>query len=104
MEFRVLGPVEIVPDNGPPIPPLRRRERTLLAVLLLELGNHVPTERLIELLWGHNPPANARRALHIHIARIRNAMNIAGAPENGVGIETRNGSYRLFADPWSIDV
>jgi len=100
----VLGPVEIVPGNGIPSPGLRRRERTLLAVLLLELDNHVPTEMLIELLWGDQPPTQARRALHIHVARIRSALNAAGAAGQSAGIETRNGSYRLSANPDTIDV
>ena len=61
-EFRVLGPVGASRDGvelelGP------RKQRAVLAVLLLNANRVVPTERLIDELWGDAPPETARAAL-----------------------------------------
>jgi DNA-binding SARP family transcriptional activator len=65
VQFRILGPLEVEAD-GRPLRPGRRRERCLLAVLLLETGHVLPIRRLVELLWDGEPPTHARRALHVH--------------------------------------
>ena len=60
-EFRLLGPLEVdaagvaVALGGP-------KQRALLAYLLLQPGRVVPDERLIDELWGNDPPATARNA------------------------------------------
>ena len=71
VRFRVLGPVEIDTEGVGTVPPLRRRERSLLAILLLERDRLVPADRLCDLLWDGDPPDGARRMLHSHVARIR---------------------------------
>ena len=70
VRFRVLGPVEIDSEGAAPAQ-LRRRERALLAILLLERERLVPADRLCDLLWDGDPPDGARRMLHSHVARIR---------------------------------
>ena len=55
MEFRILGEVE-VRDGGRVLTLHGRRERALLAYLLLNANEIVPTERLIDELWGESPP------------------------------------------------
>ena len=71
VRFRVLGPVEIDTEGSGAPAPLRRRERSLLAILLLERDRLVPADRLCDLLWDGDPPDGARRMLHSHVARIR---------------------------------
>ena len=58
MEFRILGPLEVVAD-GRVLPLGRGRQRALLAILLLRPNQVVPTERLIDDLWGGQPPPTA---------------------------------------------
>ncbi|WP_328995263.1 winged helix-turn-helix domain-containing protein [Kribbella sp. NBC_01245] len=70
MEFRLLGPVQIWAD-GNQVALKRRPERLLLAILLLEPGRTVPIDRLIELLWPEDRPANPRRALQVYASRLR---------------------------------
>jgi len=52
----------------------RRRERCLLAILLLHNGAPVPVERLTYLLWDGEPGATARQLLHSHVSRVRAAL------------------------------
>ena len=72
VQFRVLGPIEAVVnwlpvDVGPP------QRRLLLGLLLLQPGEPVPVERLIDLTWKV-PPPRARRAVFAHVARLRKAL------------------------------
>jgi hypothetical protein len=57
VEFLLLGRFDIRGDEGEPVAVGRRRERTLLAVLLLEAGRAVSIDRLVSLLWDDDPPA-----------------------------------------------
>ena len=59
MEFRLLGPLEIEDDEGRPLPLAGGRLRALLAVLLLHANEVVSSDRLIDDLWGQEPPETA---------------------------------------------
>ncbi|SCF22434.1 DNA-binding transcriptional activator of the SARP family [Micromonospora viridifaciens] len=99
MEFRLLGTFEAYRDNQPVALSNRRQERCLLAVLLLDPGRLVRTDRLIDLLWNGRPPASARGAVHTYIGRLRAAL----APY-GVMISSRRDGYLMEADGHQIDV
>ncbi|SDT74744.1 DNA-binding transcriptional activator of the SARP family [Actinoplanes derwentensis] len=99
-EFRLLGPVEVWADGrrldgGPP------QQRLVLAVLLAAAGRVVPAETLIARLWDDEPPAAARRAVYVHIARIRRVLREAGADGALVGA---SGGYRLDVDAGEVDL
>ena len=55
MEFRILGPLEVV-EQGRPLPLGGARQRTLLALLLTRANEVVSADRLIDELWGAQPP------------------------------------------------
>ena len=59
MDFRILGPLEVV-DDGRPVALGGARQRALLAILLLRRGEVVPAARLVEELYGAEPPADGR--------------------------------------------
>lgn len=88
MEFRLLGPFEARHEGHPVAVANRRQERSLLAILLLETGRLVPTERLIELLWPGREPGSGRGTVHTYIGRLRGTL----APY-GVQILTRAEGY-----------
>lgn len=67
MEFRILGPVEIV-ANGTRVT-VAPKERMLLALLLVSAGQVVPVDRLIHESWGSDPPTDARNAVQMLAAR-----------------------------------
>ncbi|MFD8491847.1 BTAD domain-containing putative transcriptional regulator [Amycolatopsis sp. NPDC059657] len=95
MEFRILGPLEIHTAAGQVLI-TRRRERGLLAVLLLELGRTVPVDRLVELLWDGEPPRAADAALRSHVSRLRTMLPT-------VRIDRQETGYALRTDPDSVD-
>jgi DNA-binding SARP family transcriptional activator len=101
VEFRLLGPLEVV-DDGRSIYVGRRRERSLLGVLLLQGNVAVPVERLLELLWEQDPPATARASLHTHIARLRACLNRGGGPSE-VRLVGGDAGYRIEVDRRLVD-
>ncbi|WP_344338123.1 AfsR/SARP family transcriptional regulator, partial [Kitasatospora putterlickiae] len=99
MEFRLLGPFEADHQGEPVLAGARRQERCLLAVLLLEDGRVVATERLIDLLWHGGPPASARGTVHTYIGRLRARLR-----PHGVVIDTRHDGYALVPGHHGLDV
>ena len=73
VEFRVLGPVETVVD-GRPAPLPAGKPRALLAILLLSPNRAVPVDRLIDELWGDEPPETATAALQVYVSQLRKAL------------------------------
>ena len=59
MQFRILGPLEVLDDQGRPLALGGPKQRALLAVLLLDAGAVVSAERLVDELWGDAPPGSA---------------------------------------------
>jgi DNA-binding SARP family transcriptional activator/class 3 adenylate cyclase len=73
LEFGVLGPLE-VRDDGRTVPVGRGKQRALLALLLLHANEVVSTDRLIDELWGENPPATASTALQVYVSKLRKTL------------------------------
>jgi DNA-binding SARP family transcriptional activator len=97
VEFRILGPLEIEGAAGE-IKLGSGKQRVLLALLLLHANDVVPAARLVELLWPEGPPADAAKALQVHVSRLRRALG-----EEQV-VQTRPGGYLLAADARSFDL
>jgi len=95
-EFRLLGPLEAVVD-GAPVRLAAEKPRALLALLLLNRNRVVPTERLVDELWGEEAPARATKALQVYISQLRKALG----PERLV---TRPPGYELRVDEEELDV
>ena len=98
MEFRILGPLEVLED-GRPLALGRLKERIVLAVLLLHANEFVSRERLIDELWGTSPPATARKAVNVYISKLRQTLTRNGHDP----IATAEGGYRLGVDPDLLD-
>jgi DNA-binding SARP family transcriptional activator len=64
MEFRLLGPLEVRAGDGP-IPLGGLKQRALLTLLLLRANRVVARERLIDELWGDEPPETAVKAVQV---------------------------------------
>ena len=93
----MLGPLEVhrrrrhaaVALGGP-------RPRALLAQLLLHPNQAVSTDRLIDAIWGDEPPASAQNALQVHVHTLRSAL---GADR----IVTRAPGYLLRVEDGELD-
>ena len=73
MEFRILGPLEVLSD-GQAVDLGGAKPRALLAVLLLDPNNVVSNDRLIDALWEDNPPETAQKALQVHVSGLRKLL------------------------------
>ncbi|MBR8641487.1 tetratricopeptide repeat protein [Streptomyces tuirus] len=101
MEFRVLGAVEAWVDARP-VALGHAKQRCVLAVLLCEAGRVVSAERLIDRVWGENPPGSVRNILSGYVGRLRTALRASGA--RGARLTRSSGGYVLDVDPEHIDV
>src|SRR3712207_2610204 len=78
VEFRILGPLEVVGDRGTGVALGGSRERAVLTLLLLSANRVVSSEALADDLWGEHPPEGAAHALRVHVSRLRKALREAG--------------------------
>jgi DNA-binding SARP family transcriptional activator len=95
MEFRILGPLEVVED-GRALSLGSRKQRALLALLLLHAGKVVSRDRLIDDLWHGEPPAAAETTLRSHISRLRSALGASRLLSRAPG-------YTLVLAPEELD-
>ena len=95
MEVRVLGPLELVIDNGPV--PLPAKQRRLLAALLIRVGETRSADVLIDSVWGEAPPASASGLLQVYVSQLRKALP---APAR---IATFDSGYALSLGEASLD-
>ncbi|HET7013039.1 MAG TPA: tetratricopeptide repeat protein [Streptosporangiaceae bacterium] len=102
MEFRVLGPVE-VHASGQRVEIGHAMQRSVLAVLLLDLGRVVPTERLIDRIWGEDPPASVRNVLYGYIGKLRAAL-ASTSGDGDAKLTRRAGGYQLDAAEKLVDL
>src|SRR4249919_887894 len=102
MEFRVLGPLEVVDDEGP-LPLQGGKQRALLACLLLRANQVVSSETLIDVLWGDNAPETATHTLHVYVSQLRKVLRQARSPHQA-GLVTEGRGYMLEVDPDDIDL
>jgi DNA-binding SARP family transcriptional activator len=96
IEFRVLGPFEVWAE-GRALELKRRKQRALLALLLLHAGEVVSTDRLIEELWAGNPPKAAVGSLQNLVSDLRKALGRDL-------VRTREPGYVLDIEPEQVDL
>jgi len=99
MEFRILGPLEVL-EGDRSLALGGSRQRALLAVLLLHANETLSTDALLDELWSERPPATAAKTVQVHVSRLRKALAVDGRTGP---IVTRDHGYRLEADPEQID-
>jgi DNA-binding SARP family transcriptional activator len=96
MEFRLLGPLEVVAGTTP-VPIAARKQRALLAVLLLNANRTVARERIVDDLWGDAVPASAPKMVQIYVSQLRKAL-----PEPR--LHTRGAGYALEVGDDELDL
>jgi DNA-binding SARP family transcriptional activator/streptogramin lyase len=102
MEFRILGPVEVV-DGGRVVPLGPSRQRALLALLLLHANDVVSRDRLIDDLWGERAPETAAASLHTYVSQLRKVLEAGNGAEPRV-LVTRAPGYVIEVDPERVDL
>ncbi|MEU8824472.1 BTAD domain-containing putative transcriptional regulator [Streptomyces sp. NPDC048636] len=97
MRFRLLGPVELA-VHGRPVG-LTGKQRTLLALLLVQANRPVSVERLKDGIWGEEPPASAAARVRALVAELRRACGLTGSEV----VVTRNPGYLVRVEPGALD-
>ncbi len=92
----MLGPLGVFNDGGQ-VPLGGRRQRSVLAGLVVNAGATLSAERLISLVWGENPPATARKSLQVYVSRLRRALGASIITHAPAG-------YSLDVEATQIDV
>ena len=98
MRFRILGPLLV--DDGASWSTIRAtQQRVVVAILLLEAGQTVPVERLVDELWGERPPPTAAATVRGYVMRLRRLLG------GGLGspLVTRGLGYELVVEDSDID-
>ncbi|GAA0233590.1 AfsR/SARP family transcriptional regulator [Cryptosporangium japonicum] len=92
--FRLLGSFEVRAPDGSRIAVGRRKQRALLALLLLRGSSLVRTDEIVDALWGARPPSSARANLHSYVFGLRRVLEQV-APGGAGWLVTSAAGYRL---------
>ncbi|MEW9532251.1 BTAD domain-containing putative transcriptional regulator [Microbispora sp. NPDC049125] len=95
MRFGILGPTQALPDGDRPVAVGGPGVRALLGLLALDAGRIVTIERLIDGLYGAEPPAGATNALQAQVSRLRQHL--------GDLVVRVPAGYRLDVAPDDVD-
>src|SRR5690242_7031679 len=97
MLVNLLGPIEAVTDDGA-VSLGGAKQRAVLAMLALLTGSAVSAERLIDGLWGDQPPPSARKLVQLYVSHLRKALGEENAiVTHGRGYELRLGRHEVDA-------
>jgi len=99
VEYRILGPLEVLAAGGP-LPLGAPKHRAILALLLLHANEVVPVDRIVDELWGEVPPATATKTVQLYVSQLRRTLGREGA---GV-VETSTPGYVARVAPERIDL
>src|SRR6266498_4101952 len=96
MDFRLLGPFEVL-DGNAPVRLAAGKQRALLALLLLNANRTVARDRIVDELWGDDVPDSAQKMVQIHVSQLRKAL-----PESR--LHTRQPGYALEVREDELDL
>ncbi len=98
VQFRVLDGVGAL-VGGRRLDLGHARQRCVFAALVVDVNRSVPTERLVERVWGERPPLRTSSVLRTYLSRLRRAL-----ADTGASIVSRHGGYSLHADEDTVDL
>jgi DNA-binding SARP family transcriptional activator/basic membrane lipoprotein Med (substrate-binding protein (PBP1-ABC) superfamily) len=99
LQFQILGQLGVRAEAGD-IELGSPKQRSVLAVLLLHANEVVPTDRIIDLVWGENPPRTAEHSVQIYISELRKALANGSSADL---IDTRAPGYVINVPPENVD-
>jgi DNA-binding SARP family transcriptional activator len=102
VEYRILGPIEVLDYVGEPVPLGGPKQRALLALLLLHANEVVSADRLMDGLWGDELPDTAKNTIQVYVSQLRKIIRAAGAVDRA--LITQLPGYRLTIADESLDL
>ncbi|WP_169806668.1 BTAD domain-containing putative transcriptional regulator [Microtetraspora malaysiensis] len=104
LDFHVLGTLEVVDGAGARLDIGSRKQRALLALLLLNAPHVVPLDQLIDRLWADEPPSSATGTLQAYISHLRRTLEPRRSPRSPARVlRTREPGYLLDITPSQLD-
>jgi DNA-binding SARP family transcriptional activator len=97
VEFRILGPLEVVGADGP-LDVRGAKRRGLIAFLLIHAGEWLSTDRIVEELWEADASTGATRTVQTYVSQLRRALDHTSAR-----LTSRDGGYSLELEPDVLD-
>ena len=99
VRFGLLGPLELIGDDGATLPVDGARLRVLLAALLLQANTPVSAEALADAVWDGAPPPAADRTLRSHVGRLRRVLG-----PQAERLTAREPGYQIRVAPTELDL
>jgi DNA-binding SARP family transcriptional activator len=96
VDFRLLGPLEVFDDDRA-LALGGVKQRSVLAILLVQANELVTPDQLIDQIWGGTPPARAGKNVQVHVSRLRKVLDPGR-------LTTQPGGYVLHVEPDEFDV
>jgi DNA-binding SARP family transcriptional activator len=98
MEFVLLGGTAVLAGDGSALDLGPARQRCVLAALAVDAGRVVSVDRLIDRVWGDDPPLRARATLQNYLSRLRLLLGESAA------VVRRPGGYALEVERSAVDL
>lgn len=103
MRFNILGPFEVL-DRDRPLHLGSPKQRAVLAMLVVEVNRVVSVDRLVDQLWGEDPPRRAVGSLHAYVSNLRRILEQDRAPRAAARtLVSRDPGYCLAVDANDVD-
>ena len=97
VQIRLLGGVRASDDSGVAVDVGPAKCQAVLAALALQPGSVVSVSRIVEMVWGEEPPRTAEKTLQSYVTRLRKGLGADSIVHEGA-------AYRLTVDPAAVDV
>ncbi|GLZ48181.1 hypothetical protein Acsp06_43660 [Actinomycetospora sp. NBRC 106375] len=103
IEFRVLGQLEVVRE-GESLNLRGPKQRSVLAMLLLNAGRVVAVHELVDGIWGERPPDTAENTVQVYVSTLARTLEPDRPARDRELIRTRGGGYVLELGAHPLDL
>src|SRR5262245_18343237 len=104
MKFRALGALQVLSSAEPPLVPVRRKQRQVLAVMLFRANTAVSVENLLDTVWTDAAPPSARANLQSYLSGLRRLLHTDEPTGPARLYKAQCGGYVLRAEPDELDI
>ena len=102
LDFRMLGPLEVYRD-GYSLPLGGAKQKSVLAILVVHVGQLVSVDTLVDCLWDDAPPNAATNVVQTYVSRLRRVLSTTRTAAADV-LKSRSGGYVLDVSRESVDL
>ncbi|CCH85723.1 Transcriptional regulator, putative ATPase, winged helix family [Modestobacter italicus] len=105
MRFDVLGPLQVTGQDGRVVELVGAKPRALLTLLLSQPGRVVGIDRIVDTLWGDDPPPTVTGTLQSYVSQLRRALEPGRGPRQAPAVLlTRPPGYAVQVAEEDLDL